>query len=302
MRVNANFIWQSGCASNTAWVLGVPHEEKRNESILTSEMRRRRFWACYLQCSFQADSLFPKVPTEGMLNTSLPCSESEFQLGNPRSRITLKTPESTQSIYAELVRAMALWSSVVVLIKQTGLSLASRLAEIQILDGRVHEAWSKLDSSFDLDCAMLAAVPSHELPKLLLLHVLYHQCLCSLHSSIVPLFSWSPSEGVFSYAQQLSAQTAFEHANSVSRLLHAALELDWDCRRMPSFIGYAAYSACAIQTPFLWCSQPNVKQRAVSNALANLKTLQILGKHWAFLDVLVRFLAPRLTLSESNAN
>lgn len=287
-RYNANFISQLGCASNTAWVLGVPHKEKRNESILVSEMRRRRFWACYLLCSFQADSLFPKVPTEGMLNSRLPCSESEFQLGSPRSCITLKDPESTQSIYAELIRAMALWSSVVLLIKQTGLSLASRLVEMQTLDGRIHEAWSKLDTSFHLDCARMAAVPSHELPKLLLLHVIYHQCLCSLHSSIVPLFSWSPCEGVFAYAQQLSAQTAFEHANSVSELLHAALELDWDCRRMPSFIGYAAYSACAIQTPFLWCSQPNVKQRAVYNILANLKTLQILGNQWAFLGVLVR--------------
>ncbi|KNG83811.1 hypothetical protein ANOM_008001, partial [Aspergillus nomiae NRRL 13137] len=283
------FNSQLGCASNTAWVLGVPPDEKSNGSSLDSEMQRRRFWACYLQCSFQADTLFPKIPTEGMLNIRLPCSESEFQLGNPQSSITLKDVESTQSIYAELIRAMALWSSVVLLIKQTGLSLASRLAEMQTLDGRIHEAWSKLDPCFHLECTRMEAVPSHELPKLLLLHVIYHQCLCSLHSSIVPLFSWSPCEGVFAYAQQLSAQTAFEHANSVSALLRASLELDWDCRRMPSFIGYAAYSACAILTPFIWCSQPNVRQRAVSSILASLKTLQILGNHWAFLGVLGRF-------------
>ncbi|GAB1200328.1 hypothetical protein APSETT444_009698 [Aspergillus pseudonomiae] len=135
----------TGCASNTAWVLGVPPDEKSNGSSLDSEMQRRRFWACYLQCSFQADTLFPKIPTEGMLNIRLPCSESEFQLGNPQSSVTLKDVESTQSIYAELIRAMALWSSVVLLIKQTGLSLASRLAEMQTLDGRIHEAWSKLD-------------------------------------------------------------------------------------------------------------------------------------------------------------
>ncbi|OJJ32253.1 hypothetical protein ASPWEDRAFT_175548 [Aspergillus wentii DTO 134E9] len=279
----------TGCASNTAWVIGVPSDEKSNGSLLDSEMQRRRFWGCYLQCSFQADTLFPKIPTEGMLNIRLPCSESELQLGVPQSSITLKDADSTQSIYAELVRAMALWSSVVLLIKQTGLTLPSRLAEMQTLDGRIHEAWSKLDPCFHLECARMAAVPSHELPTLLLLHVIYHQCLCSLHSSIVPLFSWSPCEGVFPYAQQLSAQTAFEHANSVSALLHAASELDWDCRRMPSFIGYAAYSACATLTPFLWCSQPHVRQRAISSVLASLKILQILGKDWAFLGVLGRF-------------
>lgn len=100
----------------------------------------------------------------------------------------------------------------------------------------------------------MAAVPVQDLPKLLLLQVIYNQCLCSLHSSIVPLFSWSHCEGVFAHEQQLSAQTAFEHANSVSKLQHAPLELDWNARRMPSFVGYAAYSACAIQAPFLWCS------------------------------------------------
>ncbi|GLB09894.1 hypothetical protein AtubIFM57258_005823 [Aspergillus tubingensis] len=138
---------------------------------------------------------------------------------------------------------MSLWSSVVFFIKQTGLNLASRLIEIRTLDSRIREAWSKLDSSFELDCAKLAAVLLQDLPNLLLLHVIYNQCLCSLHSSIVPLFSWSRCEGVFAYEQQLSAQTAFEHANS----------------------------------------------RAVRNVLANLKTLQILGKHWAFSDVLDKF-------------
>ncbi|GAB1210770.1 hypothetical protein APSETT445_009568 [Aspergillus pseudonomiae] len=147
----------TGCASNTAWVLGVPPDEKSNGSSLDSEMQRRRFWACYLQCSFQADTLFPKIPTEGMLNIRLPCSESEFQLGNPQSSVTLKDVESTQSIYAELIRAMALWSSVVLLIKQTGLSLASRLAEMQTLDGRIHEAWSKLDPCFHLECTRMGA-------------------------------------------------------------------------------------------------------------------------------------------------
>lgn len=81
--------------------------------------------------------------------TQLPCGKSEFQLGSPRSSITLKDTETTQSIYAELVRAMSLWSSVVFFIKQTGLNLASRLIEIRTLDSRIREAWSKLDSSFN---------------------------------------------------------------------------------------------------------------------------------------------------------
>lgn len=182
-------ILQSGCASSTTWVLGASDGDRRNKSHTDSEMQRRRFWASYLQSTFQADSPFPNVPTEGLLHTILPCGKSEFQLRSPRSSSTLKDTESTQSIHAELVRTMSLWSSVVFFIKQTGLNLASRLIEIQTLDGRIHEAWSKLDPSFQLDCAKMAAVPLQDLPKLLLLHVIYNQCLCSLHSSIVPLFS-----------------------------------------------------------------------------------------------------------------
>ncbi|QKX61162.1 uncharacterized protein TRUGW13939_08309 [Talaromyces rugulosus] len=279
----------SSCASNTAWSLGVPINEQGNEGPLESEMRRRRFWACYLLCSFQWDSLFPKIPTDTMLNMRLPCSEYGFVLENPEPGVSLKSTESTKSIFAELIRVIALWSSVVALIKQSESSLANRLVEIQILDGRIREAWSKLDVCLRLDCSNMASVPPDDLPKLLSLHIIYHQCFCSLHSSIVPLFSWSACEGVFSYAQQLSAQIAFEHANSVSDLLQTALNLDWDSRRMPSFIGYAAYCACAIQTPFLWCSHPDVKQRAVYSILANLKTLQILGTYWAFLKILGRF-------------
>lgn len=255
---------------------------------LESEIRRRRFWACYLLNSFLTDSLFPKVPTEAMLNMQLPCCEHDFELDKPQGGVSLKSGQSTQSIYAELVRVMALWSAVVALIKQPESGLVSRLGEIQLLDGRIQEAYSKLTGPFHLTPDSMSSIPPDDLPRLLLLHVMYQQCWCSLHSSIVPLFSWSVFDDNYSYAQQLSAQTALEHANTVSSLLETALSLDWDVRRMPSFIGYAAYSACAIQTPFLWCLHPDVKQRAVRSVLANLKTLQILGDLWKFLKVLVR--------------
>ncbi|OAA68003.1 Zn(2)-C6 fungal-type DNA-binding domain protein [Niveomyces insectorum RCEF 264] len=281
----------SACAFNTAWILGVPPQSNNagRGDPLAAEVRRRRFWGCYLLNCFQCDSLFPKVPTEAMQSLNLPCSEAEFLLPNPPPGAVLKSKAPTKSIFAELVRAMELWSAVVVLIRKTDWTMAERLVEMQKLDGRIHEAWAALDPAFDLDVAHIAtAVPQDDLPRLLLLHIIYHQCFCSLHSSIVPLFSLGAYEG-FSYAQQLSAQTAFEHANSVSALLQEALDLYWDAARMPSFIGYAAYCACAIQTPFLWCQQPDVKHRAARNILANLKTLQVLGQHWAFVKLLGRF-------------
>ncbi|KIW10893.1 hypothetical protein PV08_10192 [Exophiala spinifera] len=280
---------QSGIASSTAWTIGLPFARQEVAEPLQAEIRRRRFWACYLLNAFLQDSLFPKVPTEAMLRASLPCRQEDFDRGRPQGGVTLKSGESSQSIYAELIRAMAVWSAVVALTRQPESNLATRLSDIQALDGRIHDTYSRLASCFHLDPANISLVPPDDLANLLLLHIIYHQCWCSLHSSIVPLFSWSAFDDSCAYAQQLSGQTALEHANAVSFLLEATLASDWDAARLPSFIGYAAYAACAIQTPFLWCSKPDVKQRAVRSILANLQTMQVMGRQWRFTKILGRF-------------
>ncbi|OQU99385.1 Fungal specific transcription factor domain-containing protein [Cladophialophora immunda] len=279
----------SGCAYNTAWTLGLPCVQQEIDEPMESEQRRRAFWGCYLLNSFSWASLFPRVPTDAMLNIKLPCPESKFKAGAPQCSITLRSGQGTQSIFAELVRAMATWSEVVALIGKPEADLSTRLVGIQAQEARLQEAFSKISGEFQLSCESMPSTAPDDLANLLLLHVIYHQCWCSLHSSIVPLFSWSDGDDNYSYAQQLSGQLALDHSYAVSALLETALGLDWDPRRMPSFIGYAAYCACAIQTPFLWCSNVSVKQHAVRSMLANLKTLQILGNHWVFLKVLGRY-------------
>ncbi|KAK6366036.1 uncharacterized protein PV06_04489 [Exophiala oligosperma] len=280
---------QSGIASTTAWTIGIPFARQEGVDSLEAEIRRRRFWACYLLNTFLHDSLFPKVPTEAMLRTSLPCWQEDFDTGRPQGGVTLKSSQSSQSIYAELIRAMSLWSAVVTLTGQPESNLATRLSDIQALDGRIHDTYSMLAPCFQLDPTNISLVPPNDLGNLLLLHIIYHQCWCSLHSSIVPLFSWSAFDDSCAYAQQLSGQTALEHSYAVSSLLEATLASDWDAERLPSFIGYAAYAACAIQTPFLWCSKPDVKQRAVRCILANLQTMQVMGRQWQFTKILGRF-------------
>jgi hypothetical protein len=170
------------------------------------------------------------------------------------------------------------------LVRQSETNWALRLASIQALDGRINEWWSKLNQNLQITSAEM---PSNIIPNLLLLHIIYHSCLCALHSSIVPLFSWSTSDAASSYARQLSAQSALQHANAISSLLGAAREVQLDPARMPSFIGYAAYCACAIQIPLLWCSKPEIKQRAQTNLLTNLGVIQVIGKHWKFIELLV---------------
>jgi hypothetical protein len=98
-----------GCAANTASLLGLSKDRHGDVDSLTAEIRRRRFWACYIHGSFQTRTLFPTNPTEEMCNLFLPCRESDYNVGNPRDLVTLKSGRCTGSIPAEIVKIMALW-------------------------------------------------------------------------------------------------------------------------------------------------------------------------------------------------
>jgi hypothetical protein len=62
---------------------------------------------------------------------------------------------------------------------------------------------------------------------------------------------------------------------------------------MPSFIAYAAYCGCAIQIPFLWCSNQEVRRHAIANVGANIKMIETMATYWkiaALLKIHVRCL------------
>lgn len=178
-------------------------------------------------------------------------------------------------------------NSVCLLVGQQLSDTSSRVRAIQELDSKILEWRSAMPQSLELSAATISLVPPHTLPLLLLIHIVYHQCLCSLHASIIPLFSLGLSEEGFSYARQISAQIAFEHANSVSSLIEAMLEHSLDLSRVPSFVGYSAYCSCVIQAPFISCTKAGIRERALINVLANLRVIQQLGKFWKFIYLLV---------------
>lgn len=179
-------------------------------------------------------------------------------------------------------------SSVVSSIREPEMDILSLLTAIQIIDARIQTYWSNLPDELRLnDRNPPSKVDMDAFQGILLLNIVYHQCLCALHSSIVPLFSCSKGDLDGAYARQLSAQVALDHASDISSLLRATLEISWDFNKMPSFLGYAAYCACAIQMPFLWCARPEVKQQAHMNVVTNLNVILIIGKIWKFVQLLV---------------
>jgi hypothetical protein len=130
------------------------------------------------------------------------------------------------------------------------------------------------------------------LSKVFLINLVYHQSLCALHSSIVPLFCWSKGDTSQSSARQLSAQIAFEHAGAISTLITAMLSSSCSPSGLPIFVAYAAYSSCAIQIPFFWCSEPTVKSQAKANVERNMKMIQEMSSYWKLASLLVRSCEP----------
>jgi hypothetical protein len=173
------------------------------------------------------------------------------------------------------------------LVKSPERGISETLTTIYALDDRISDWWRRLPESLALTPAGVPDTSPLMLPNLLLIHIVYHQCLCALHASIVPLFSWGNAEETWTSARQTSAQVAYEHACAASKLIDATLSRSHSLSSMPSFIAYAAYCGCAIQIPFTFSSNTAIRTRAQDNVKANFKLIQGLARYWKFTALLV---------------
>lgn len=130
-------------------------------------------------------------------------------------------------------------------------------------------------------------MPGGALPLLLLTNLVYHQTLCVLHASIVPLFCWTAGDDAWSLTRQTSAQVAYEHACTVSALIRAALASTAKISAMPTFVAYAAYGGCAILMPFMWCSNLGLRYQAQANVRTNIRMIHGMAEYWKFAALLV---------------
>lgn len=179
-------------------------------------------------------------------------------------------------------------ASVFALVKSPESSVAERITGIHALDYDLSRWWSEMQPDFKLDSRDEATVPKDRLGIILLLNLVYHQSLCALHASIIPLFSWSTADDGWFSARQSSAQIAFEHACMASTKINHVLSLHPDLIPTHSFIAYAAYSGCAIQMPFMWCLNATVQHRAITSIRANVKMIRQTAPYWKFAAILVK--------------
>lgn len=178
-------------------------------------------------------------------------------------------------------------ASVLTCVRNTEADFATRLANIYKLDEQCMAWWHNLKSDFKLTRSNMSTVQEDLFPRVLLINMLFYQSICSLHASIVPLFCCGTGDGNWLCAQQLSAQKSYEHACTASELLEGVLEHNNRLSALPSFVSYTAYSGCAIHIPFMWSSNPVVKQRAHANVRTNLKVIDASAVYWKYSALLV---------------
>lgn len=172
-------------------------------------------------------------------------------------------------------------------IKSSGTNIAEKISDIQRLDEQISKWWSALPQHLKLAPSDIPTAEQFWLPKTLQLNIVYHQCLCALHASIVPLFCWAASDEVWALARRTSAQMAYENACAISMLIDATLSHYPKLTAMPAFVSYAAYCGCAIQIPFMWSQDLQVKGRAHLHVRANIRMIRIMATSWKFADLLV---------------
>ncbi|KAH8897750.1 hypothetical protein GQ53DRAFT_884572 [Thozetella sp. PMI_491] len=280
-------LLHKGNAYQSLLIGGLGSKAVRSANGLEFEIKRRRFWACYLMHCHTADRSSSFEAIADVQNLALPWPEEDFEAGIASGPIaTLSAAQGNKSVFAEVIKGLTLWSSVVSVIKSHHFRLtAKKVAEIQALDEEISAWWSQLGARFKLQPDAVATIPEDVLPKVLLITMAYYQSLCALHASIVPLFCWSPGDDSWARARQLSAQTAFDHACASSALIAAVLSWYPRLSAVPTFVSHAAYSSCAIQLPFLWCANVAVRDRVRANIKANIEMVDAMAAHWRFAEL-----------------
>jgi hypothetical protein len=159
------------------------------------------------------------------------------------------------------------------------------------MDEKANHWWRDLPTEMRLEVDAIRNIEVSKLPLLLLLNLVYHQTLCILHASIVPIFCWTKGVDGWLSTRQMSAQIAYDHAHAVSRLIGEVLVSQVvKISAMPTFVSYAAYGGCAILMPYMFCSEATIRRQAQASVEMNVRMIHGMAEFWRFAELLVRTL------------
>ena len=99
-----------GNACQLLQIIGLGSSDLRTENSLEAEIRRRRFWACYLMHCQNSERLSLFESGADMLSLPLPWPEDEFIAGVSKSpRAFLQSDYGNGGLFAELIKVLTIW-------------------------------------------------------------------------------------------------------------------------------------------------------------------------------------------------
>jgi hypothetical protein len=99
-----------GNAAQISHLLGLGTERPYVDDSFASEVRRRRFWACYLMHCHAIELGFLVGVGDNISKLTMPWKEEDYEAGIPTCpRACLKSGVGNGSIYGELVKALTFW-------------------------------------------------------------------------------------------------------------------------------------------------------------------------------------------------
>ena len=90
--------------------MGLGSEKLHRRNSWESEIRRRRFWACYLMHCHNSEKLSFFELAADMENLPLPWPEDDFIASqSTRPQVTLKSGNSNGGVFSELIKVLTFW-------------------------------------------------------------------------------------------------------------------------------------------------------------------------------------------------
>ncbi|KAF5585435.1 hypothetical protein FPCIR_8311 [Fusarium pseudocircinatum] len=185
-------VWYS-CGSwrrsNMHRAYTLPAQTRECNANRTCDWTWRRYGACYLMNCHATSSAFIVKPIDSSGKLPFPVSEDSFLAAVDESAVFNKA-SNRRGIHAELIQVMWFWYSVNATAKFDEVESDQRYSATHSLEGQISRWWAGLPDSYKLDQRSCEKTSDMGMRLLTLVRILYHQCLCVLHGSVVPLFCW----------------------------------------------------------------------------------------------------------------
>lgn len=277
-----------------------PRSSGQKLSFVEREERRRAMWACYLLDRFSsADTDQPLFINESVIDTPLPVNERFFELDVPvhtefidgglyaepdaEHDVGSANSHDNLGVAALMVRALSVWSGVVMHLKQrhrrSGEPLWREFARLEDYSRQNDELLKTLPLHLQWSRENIERHSNEgSIGQYLLLHVSIPLTDLFIYQTIASNIRTGCSGAISNDCHAMAAAHTLACAGRISEVLRQGDRLQ--AATFAPFAGYCALSSFSVQALYLASPNPQIKAMTEDNCSVNLKYLHRLARHW----------------------